>query len=180
MNRIIIFFAVLLVSSTTPLSAQFQAVRIDALALMTGTLHAGVDFTLDKKLSLDASLYWNPMKFDAFRSKLLIGQAGVRFWRFEPHAGPFFGAYAAAGRYDMGNRRRHHKGILAGAGASYGYSWMLGRRWSLIAEIGAGLYYVRDTRREYFTPWSEDEIIRRSRRLMLLPSKVEASLSYLF
>ena len=80
----------------------------------------------------------------------------------------------------MGNRRRHRKGMLAGAGASYGYCWMLAKRWSLIAEIGAGLYYVRDTRREYFTPWSEDEIIRRSRRLMLLPSKVEASLSYLF
>lgn len=180
MNRIIISFAVLLASSMTPLSAQFQAVKVDALALMTGTLHAGVDFTLDKKLSLDASLYWNPMKFDAFRSKLLIGQAGVRFWRFEPHAGPFFGAYAAAGRYDMGNRRRHHKGILAGAGASYGYSWMLGKRWSLIAEIGAGLYYVRDTHREYFTPWSEDEIIRRSRRLMLLPSKAEIGFSCLF
>ena len=79
MNRIIIFFAVLLASSTTPLSAQFQAVRIDALALMTGTLHAGVDFTLDKKLSLDASLYWNPMKFDAFRSKLLIRCAFLAF-----------------------------------------------------------------------------------------------------
>ena len=120
------------------------------------------------------------MRLDAFRSKLLIGQAGVRFWRFEPNAGPFVGTYIAAGRYDMGNRRRHRKGMLAGAGASYGYCWMLAKRWSLIAEIGAGLYYVRDTRREYFTPWSEDEIIRRSRRLMLLPSKAEVSFSYLF
>ena len=97
-----------------------------------------MDFMLGEKLSLDASLYWNPIRLDAFRSKLLIGQAGVRFWRFEPNVGPFVGTYIAAGRYDMGNRRRHHKGMLAGAGASYGYCWMLAKRWSLIAEIRGG------------------------------------------
>ena len=180
MKRIATWAAVLMLCTAASASAQLRAVRVDAFALMTGTLHAGMDFMIGEKLSLDASLYWNPMRLDAFRSKLLIGQAGVRFWRFEPNAGPFVGTYIAAGRYDMGNRRRHRKGMLAGAGASYGYCWMLAKRWSLIAEIGAGLYDVRDTRREYFTPWSEDEIIRRSRRLMLLPSKAEVSFSYLF
>lgn len=38
-------------------SAQFYAVRIDALALATGTLHAGMDFTVAPKLSLDVSGY---------------------------------------------------------------------------------------------------------------------------
>ena len=179
-KRIILPVIALLFVCATPLSAQFRAVRVDALALLTGTFHAGVDFTIDKKLSSDASFYWNPLRFDTFRSKLLVGQTGVRFWRFEPNVGSFLGTYIAAGNYDIGNRHRHHKGMLAGAGASYGYCWMLAKRWSLIAEIGAGLYYVRDTRREYFTPWSEDEIIRRSRRLMLLPSKAEVSFSYLF
>ena len=139
MKRIATWAAVLTLCTAASASAQLRAVRVDAFALMTGTLHAGMDFMIGEKLSLDASLYWNPMRLDAFRSKLLVGQAGVRFWRFEPNVGPFVGTYIAAGRY-----------------------------------------YVRDTRREYFTPWSEDEIIRRSRRLMLLPSKVEASLSYLF
>ena len=92
----------------------------------------------------------------------------------------FLGTYIAAGNYDIGNRHRHHKGIIAGLGASYGYCWMLDKRWSLTAEIGAGLYYVQDTHRKYFTPWDEDEIIRRSRKLMLLPSKAEIGFSCLF
>ena len=111
MKRIATWAAVLTLCTAASASAQLRAVRVDAFALMTGTLHAGMDFMIGEKLSLDASLYWNPMRLDAFRSKLLVGQAGVRFWRFEPNVGPFVGTYIAAGRYDMGNRRRHRKGI---------------------------------------------------------------------
>ena len=89
MKRIATWAAVLTLCTAASASAQLRAVRVDAFALMTGTLHSGVDFMLGEKLSLDASLYWNPMRLDAFRSKLLVGQAGVRFWRFEPNVGPF-------------------------------------------------------------------------------------------
>lgn len=161
-------------------SAQFYAVRIDALSLATGTLHTGMDFTVGPKLSLAAEGYWNPIRTGGLRTQFLIAQAGVRLWRFEPHTGPFLGAYAAGGTFDVGNRRHHYKGFLVGAGISYGYGWMLSERWSLTAEAGLGLYYLRDRERDYRTPWSEDETIRRSRRLVVGPSKAEVGFSYLF
>ena len=102
-------------------SAQFYAVRIDALALATGTLHAGMDFQIAPKLSLDVSGYWNPIRTRGLRTQLLIAQAGIRLWRFEPHTGPFWGIYAAGGTFDVGTRRHHYKGHAVGAGASYGY-----------------------------------------------------------
>ena len=91
MKRIATWAAVLTLCTAASASAQLRAVRVDAFALMTGTLHAGMDFMIGEKLSLDASLYWNPMRLDAFRSKLLVGQAGVRFWRFEPNVGTVVG-----------------------------------------------------------------------------------------
>ena len=58
MKRIAIWAAVLTLCTAASASAQLRAVRVDAFALMTGTLHAGMDFMLGEKLSLDASLYW--------------------------------------------------------------------------------------------------------------------------
>ena len=160
--------------------AQFYAARLNTLALATGTISGGMDVVVSKKTSLDLTLYWNPLRFSSFQTTFLVGQAGVRFWRFEPNVGPFLGIHAAGGRYDIGNRRLHYKGYLIGLGVSYGYSWLLGKRWSLTAEIGAGLYYTCDTRRDYFTSWSDDELIRHNRRLTVLPSKAEIGFSYLF
>lgn len=109
-----------------------------------------------------------------------MGQAGVRLWRFEPNVGPFIGIHATGGTFNIGNRKAHYKGYLAGAGVSYGYSWLLTNRWNLTAEVGIGCYYISDTRRDYFTPWTQDELIRHNRRIALGPSKAEVSFSYLF
>lgn len=118
-----ILFCALLISAAGayPASAQFYAVRIDALALATGTLHAGMDFTVSPKLSLDISGYWNPIRTKGLRTQFLIGQAGIRLWRFEPNVGPFWGIYVAGGTFDVGNRRHHYKGFLVGTGGGYGY-----------------------------------------------------------
>ena len=181
MKRFLTIAAVaLLTVAAQKASAQFYAVRFNTLALATGTISGGMDVAVSKKTSLDLSLYWNPLRFSSFRTTFLIGQAGVRFWRFEPNVGPFLGIHAAGGRYDIGNRRLHYKGFVVGLGVSYGYSWLLSKRWSLTAEIGAGLFYTNDTRRDYFTPWSDDELIRHNRRLTVLPSKAEIGFSYLF
>ena len=65
MKRIVTWAAVLTLCTAASASAQLRAVRVDAFALMTGTLHSGMDFTLGEKLSLDASLYWNPTRASA-------------------------------------------------------------------------------------------------------------------
>lgn len=181
MKRIIMILScTCLLCLTQRVQAQFYAVRFNTLALATGTISGGMDVAVSKKTSLDLTLYWNPLRFSSFQTTFLVGQAGVRFWRFEPNTGPSLGVHVAGGRYDIGGRRLHYKGFVVGLGVSYGYSWLLSKRWSLTAEIGAGLFYTDDTRRDYFTPWSDDELIRHNRRLMILPSKAEIGFSYLF
>ena len=98
MKRILIIAAaVLMTAAAQKSSAQFYAARLNTLALATGTLSGGMDFTVSSKTSLDLTVYWNPLRFDAFRTTFLIGQAGVRFWRFEPNVGPFLGVHTPPG-----------------------------------------------------------------------------------
>ena len=41
----------------------------------------------------------------------------------------------------MGDDGNRYEGWFVGAGVGYGYSWVLGKRWNLEAEIGAGYAY---------------------------------------
>ncbi len=89
-------------------------------------------------------------------------------------------AHLAAARYHVGNDRRHYKGWLTGLGFSYGYAWLIARRWNVSVEAGVGIYYMQDRKRDHHVPWSEDEYIRHNRRLVFAPSKCEVAFTYLF
>ncbi len=58
MKKIILALLLLICFSTA--KAQYTAVRVNTLALATGTINAGVDIALSDKWSLDISSVWNP------------------------------------------------------------------------------------------------------------------------
>ncbi len=67
-----------------------------------------------------------------------------------------------------------------GLGVSYGYAWMLSKRWNIALEAGIGLFHTEDTRRDPTVSDWEDEYIYRYRRWTLAPTKLEVSFSYIF
>ena len=144
MKRIFALLLFVLAANAAP--AQDAAVRVNALALATGTLNAGVDVTVSRKWSITASGYWNPIATDNLRMQVLAGTVGVRRWRCEPHAGLFWGLHTGMARYRVGNGCNRYNGWTAGAGSSVGYAWRVARRWSFALEGGLGLYYMDDTR----------------------------------
>ena len=179
MRKSLIITALVLLGSTGA-RAQFFAVKSNALGLATGTINAGVEVAVAKQWSVEVSGYWNPVETDRFRSKVWFVQPAVRWWRYEHFAGHFVAVHPAYGRYDVGGDRFHRHGWFAGVGASYGYSWLLTKRWNFTAEGGIGLYYMRDRRDNYTTDdWSPVRIVH-ARRVVLAPSKLEVSFSYLF
>ena len=107
-------------------------------------------------------------------------QLGVRHWFYEDFVGHFLGLHASWVDYRIGNRRRTYDGRAYGIGISYGYAWILSKRWNLVVEAGAGLYRTRDTRRDPVTSDWGDRYIRHARRWTLAPSKLEVSFNYLF
>ena len=107
-------------------------------------------------------------------------QLGGRYWFYESFVGHFFGQHLTYVGYDLGNRTRHYKGHAYGLGISYGYAWMLSKRWNVAVEAGVGLFHTEDTRRDPAVSDWEDEYIYHNRRWTLAPTKLEVSFSYIF
>lgn len=161
-------------------AAQIFAVRADALAALTGTLHLGTEVSVADKWSVEASGYWNPVKTPSLSMNFHAVQLGGRYWFYESFVGHYLGQHLTYVGYDLGSRTKRYKGHAYGLGISYGYAWMLSKRWNVTLEAGIGLYHTRDTRRDPTVSDWEDEYIYHYRRWTLAPSRLELSFSYLF
>lgn len=160
--------------------AQFYTAKVNGLGLATGTVNAAVELSISKQWSVELAGYWNPVQTKSFRTTALWIQPAVRYWIFEHFVGHFISTHITVGKYDIGNAKHHFKGWLSGIGCSYGYTWILSKRWNMTAEAGLGLYYLRDKLRSYEIPeWQPIRIVN-YQRVVLAPSKLEISFSYLF
>ena len=84
-----------------------------------------------------------------------------RYWLCERFNGHFFGLPSGYGEYNISGVRipflkksvkdHRYQGWATGLGISYGYSWLLGRRWNLEATVGAGYVYTNYDRYECAT-----------------------------
>ena len=109
-------------------------------------------------------------------------QPEVRYWLCEKFNGHFFGLHAHYAEYNVGGigfnetfRHNRYQGHLCGAGISYGYQWLIGKRWNLEATIGVG--YARLWDRKY--PIADcGEVLRTRSRNYFGPTKI--GLSFIF
>ena len=161
-------------------AAQIFAVRANALAVCSATLNAGAEAALTDNWSLELSGYWNPVKTASLSMNFHAVQLGGRYWFYESFVGHFLGQNLTYVGYDLVSRTRRYKGHAYGLGVSYGYAWMLSKRWNIALEAGVGLFHTEDIRRDPTISDREDEYIYRYRRWTLAPSKMELSFSYIF
>ena len=155
-------------------AAQIFAVRADALAALTGTLHLGGEVSVADKWSVEASGYWNPVKSSSLSMNFHAVQISGRYWLYESFVGHFVGGQLSYVGYDLGSRTRRYDGRAYGIGFSYGNAWFV------TLEAGIGLYRTKDTRRDPTVGDWDDEYIYHYRRWTLAPSRLEVSFSYLF
>lgn len=110
-------------------------------------------------------------------------QPEVRYWLCERFNGHFFGLHAHYAEYNAGGinfnadfHRNRYQGHLYGAGLSYGYQWLIGKRWNLEATVGLG--YARLWDRKY--PIAEcGEVIRTRSRNYFGPTKIGLALIFI-
>ena len=96
------------------------AIKTNALYWATSTPNLGIEVGLAKKLTLDISGNYNPWKFGDDRQIKHCGEMNVSNLNI----------------FGMGHDR--YDGNLYGAGISYGYQWIISKRWSMEATIGVG------------------------------------------
>ena len=93
---------------------------------------------------------YNPFKFnDGKKMKHWLVMPEVRYWTCEKFNGTFIGVHALGGQYNIAgiklpfgifpNLKDHrYDGYLYGGGLTLGHQWILNKRWSIEAAIGAG------------------------------------------
>ena len=132
------------------MSAQHFALKNNLLYDATTTPNLGFEVGLSNKVTLDVSAGYNPFKFnDGKKLKHWLVMPEVRYWTCEKFNGTFIGVHALGGQYNIAgiklpfgifpNLKDHrYDGYLYGGGLTLGHQWILNKRWSIEAAIGAG------------------------------------------
>lgn len=142
--------------------AQEVGIKTNLLYDATTTINLGMEFKIASQWTMDISGNYNPWTFsDDRKMKLWLVQPEARWWICERFNGHFVGVHALGGQYNIGGMlpwgfkngkmmgfiknenimENRYEGWTVGVGASYGYHWILGRRWGLEATIGLGYAY---------------------------------------
>lgn len=150
-------FLLILVGSFTA-SAQRVALKTNLLHWATLTPNAGVEFKFANKWTMDISGGYNPFTFSENRKfKHWVVMPEFRLWPCEAFSGHFFGLHLMGGQYNVGGldipvgrlkafKEHRFQGWALGAGLTYGYQFVLGKRLNLEASISAGYGYIDYTK----------------------------------
>lgn len=191
--RLLIVSICLVVASLTA-SAQNVVVKTNLLYDITATANLGIEFKVAPKWTVDISGNLNAWTFsDNKKWKHWALQPEARYWLCERFNGHFVGAHLVGGIYNMGNwntdftflgtdfgqlKEHRYEGWLVGAGIAYGYQWMLGRHWSVEAEIGIGYVYTQADK--YECPRCGEQLENNKPHHYVGPTKAAVNLIYVF
>ena len=134
---------------------QQWVVKTNLLYDAATSINLGAETKLSDKWTLDVSGNVNPWSFSENRQlKHILLQPEARYWFCGIFNRDFIGVHMHgsifnAGRLDLPGdigakniQLNRYKGWLAGAGVSYGYHWILRKRWSIEATVGVGYAYI--------------------------------------
>ena len=130
--------------------AQKLAVKTNLLYDATLTPNIGLEYKFADKVTGQITAGYNAWSFSDNRKwKHALVQPEVKYWLCSTYAGHFFGAHLLYTHYNASNvklpfglwsglKDHRYQGDLGGIGVSYGYSWILGKRWSIEGSVGVG------------------------------------------
>lgn len=146
-----ILVVMIMLVGTQRVSAQRIALKTNALYWATTTPNIGAELKVAPRWTLGLTAGYNPFTFsENAKLKHVLIEPEARYWLCSAYAGHFVGVNALYSHYNAGNidvpfgifpelDDHRFQGDIGAVGVLYGYSWMLGRRWSLEASIGIGV-----------------------------------------
>lgn len=193
-NMRLLIVSICLLWTGLTVSAQKVALKTNLVYDVTTTINIAAEVKVAPKWTVDISGDLNAWTFsDNKKWKHWKLQPEARYWLCESFNGHFIGAHLLGGIYNMGNwntgftflgtdfgqlKDHRYEGWMVGAGIAYGYHWMLGRHWSMEAEIGLGYVYSRADK--YECPRCGDQLENNEPHHYVGPTKVAVNLIYVF
>lgn len=185
--RVFLLLGLILWGGLTRTSAQGIGLKTNLAYWATTTPNAGAEFGLGRRTTLDVSLGYNPWTLNRSenrKAKHVLVMPEFRYWLCESFRGHFFGLHTGYTYYNIsgigvpfhsGTHGNRYQGWATGLGLSYGYSWVLGRRWNLEATVGLGYVY---TDYEYYDCITCGDYYGRRSRHLFTPTKLGITLIY--
>lgn len=144
--------------------AQKAGLKTNALYWATTTPNIGMEFGMGDRFSLEVSGGYNPWTLSADNNrkvKHFLVSPEVRYWFCESFNGHFIGLNANYTMFNVGDvhvlnafyeskgdgpfidacLNSRIEGWAAGAGLTYGYSWIISPRWNMEVNLGLGYWY---------------------------------------
>lgn len=143
---LLLFFVCLLPS----LYAQKIGLKTNLSYWAITTPNLGMEFTLDKKSTLEISGGLNIFEFSNNKHfKHWLVQPEFRWWLCEAFNGHFLGVHMHGSLFNVGGwdipfgrlnifKDNRYEGSLYGGGFSYGYQWVIADHWNFEFNVGAG------------------------------------------
>lgn len=173
-------------------SAQQLSVKTNILYDATATINLGAELRVAPHWSIDVSGNYNAWNIDHNRLRHWLVQPEGRYWLCDATAGHFFAFHGLGGAYNVGHlsfardflgidfgklRDNRYQGYFWGAGVGYGYSWILGKHWSIEAEIAVGWVHVNYDKYECEGCGRK---VKSANRDFVTPTKAAINLVYVF
>ena len=148
MNKIWLSF-LFCIGLMTSLQAQMIAVKSNIVYDATGTFNLGMEYAVNKQISIDLSGNYNgwDLMSDGRSWQHWMVQPEVRYWMLESFNGHYFGVHGIYGnmkfaRLDFGlmdlERAFMYDGPMFGGGVSYGYQLYITPRLNIEFSVGVG------------------------------------------
>lgn len=136
-----IVFVVMFFFMAIQVNAQRINLKTNALYWMLESPNFGLEFRINQHITLNTEAMVSFLNINDIKVKGETFTPELRYWlKARPQAGHFIGLMGIAAHYDLQHKECHHNGDALGAGLTYGYSFVLGRRWSMEATAGVGLW----------------------------------------
>lgn len=158
--------------------AQNKTISTNLVDWGTLSMNAEVSMGINEKQTLHFPIAWNPWTFaNNKKMKHLTVSPQWRYWKAERYLGHFFGANMIGSRYNVTKKEYRYDGWAYGLGGSWGYAWILGKRWNL--EVQAGVGVVRTDYKRYDCGKCGDYLSKES-KWFVVPNRVAVSFVYMF
>jgi hypothetical protein len=164
------------------------AVKTNLLYGATATINLGVEFLLNKHLTLDISGGWNPFIYSNNKKFAhYMVQPTLRYWIQEPFNGHFIGASLIYSNFNVAGidlpfnimpalANHRFRGDAYGASFQYGHQWLLSPRWGIETTLNVGYMYL--DYQKFECGWC-GELIGNEKKHYLGPTNASISLIYI-
>lgn len=141
-SEVLLLFLLLFFPNNT--QAQRVALKTNLTDWMTASPNLSVEFAVSNRLTLDLSGTATPFKYKPdFYFRHIRLQPELRYWLLTPLSRHYVGFTAFYSTYDVGYKERGYFGDSYAAGLTYGYNWVLSRRWNFELSAGLGAIHYR-------------------------------------